>query len=87
MDRRYCLHCPWCADPIKKTPGRDRLEWEKELNRAVSSTRAAIEHTIAALKKRKILTRRLSPPPVRTPQHYHPGHQTRTLQNRMVTFT
>jgi len=49
--------------PIKKTPGRKRLEWEKEFNRTVSSTRA----TIVTLKKWKILStgyrHRLTEPP------------------------
>lgn len=53
-DTAYTAH--GALTPIKKTPGRDRLEWEKEFNRAVSSTRAAIEHTIATLKKWKILS-------------------------------
>ena len=53
-DTAYTAH--GALTPIKKTPGRDRLRWEKDFNRAVSSTRAAIEHTIATLKKWKILS-------------------------------
>ncbi|WP_425320941.1 transposase family protein [Actinomyces bowdenii] len=41
---------------MKKTSGRDRLEWEKEFNRAASSMCVAIEHTIARLKKWKIIS-------------------------------
>ncbi|MBF0697839.1 transposase family protein [Actinomyces bowdenii] len=51
-DTAYTAH--GALTPIKKTPGRQRLEWEKEFNRAVSSTHAAIEHIIATLKKWKI---------------------------------
>ncbi|ALN14688.1 hypothetical protein ASQ49_04700 [Acidipropionibacterium acidipropionici] len=54
----------WIADtattaitPIKKTPGRDRLEWEKQFNHDVSSLRAAIEHIIGGLKNWKILSK------------------------------
>ncbi|AMS04499.1 hypothetical protein AXH35_02395 [Acidipropionibacterium acidipropionici] len=43
--------------PIKKTPGRDRLEWEKQFNHDISSLRAAIEHIIAGLKNWTILSK------------------------------
>ena len=43
--------------PIKKTPGRDRLEWEKQFNHDVSSLRSAIEHIIGHLKNWKILSK------------------------------
>lgn len=53
-DTAYTSH--GALTPIKRTPHRKRLPWEKELNRTVSSTRAAIEHAIATLKKWKILS-------------------------------
>ncbi|WP_051238607.1 transposase family protein [Acidipropionibacterium jensenii] len=43
--------------PIKKTPGRDRLDWEKTFNHDVSSLRSAIEHIIGQLKNWKILAK------------------------------
>jgi hypothetical protein len=43
--------------PIKKTPGRDRLEWEKKFNHDVSSLRSRIEHIIGHLKNWKILAK------------------------------
>lgn len=60
-------HVSWIADsaytattaltPIKKTPGRDRLDWEKEFNRDVASLRAPIEHAIGHLKNWKMLAK------------------------------
>ena len=41
--------------PIKKTRGRDRLDWEREFNRAVASRRAPVEHCISHLKDWKML--------------------------------
>lgn len=41
--------------PVKKTPGRERLDWEREYNRTVASLRAPVEHAIAHLKDWKIL--------------------------------
>ena len=41
--------------PIKKTPGRDRLDWERAYNRAIASRRAHVEHCIAHLKDWKML--------------------------------
>lgn len=42
---------------IKKTPGRDRLDWEREFNKLVSSLRAPVEHAIAHLKNWTILSK------------------------------
>lgn len=57
-----------------------------ETIQAGSSSRAAIEHAIAALKSR---TEELEdpvrrPPPGAAPQHHHPDHRTRVLQNRLI---
>jgi hypothetical protein len=41
--------------PIKKPPGRDLLDWEKEFNTAINSIRWKIEQTIANLKTWRIL--------------------------------
>lgn len=41
--------------PIKKTRGRDRLEWEKKFDHDVASLRSGIEHAIGHLKNWKIL--------------------------------
>lgn len=41
--------------PIKKTRGRDRLDWERQFNRDIASLRAPIEHTIGHLKDWKVL--------------------------------
>lgn len=41
--------------PIKKSPGRERIDWEREYNRTVASLRAPVEHAIAHLKDWKIL--------------------------------
>ena len=43
--------------PIKKAPGRERLEWEKEFNRTIAGLRAPVEHCIAHLKNWKILSK------------------------------
>lgn len=58
-------HATWIADtayishgaitPIKKRPGRDRLDWEKLFNHDLASLRAAVERAIAHLKNWKIL--------------------------------
>lgn len=60
-------HVNWIADtayiattavtPIKKTIGRERLEWEKEFNRTIAGLRAPVEHCIARLKNWKILSK------------------------------
>ncbi len=42
---------------IKKTPGRDRLDWEMQFNKKVSSLRAPVEHAIAHLKNWAILSK------------------------------
>ena len=41
--------------PIKKTPARDMLDWEKEFNTALNGIRWKIEQTIAHLKTWRIL--------------------------------
>jgi hypothetical protein len=41
--------------PIKKTPGRDLLDWEKEFNKAINRIRWIIERAIANLKTWRIL--------------------------------
>ena len=43
--------------PIKKAPGRERLEWEKEFNRTIAGLRAPVEHCIAHMKNWKILSK------------------------------
>ncbi len=43
--------------PITKTPGRDRLDWEKKFNHDVSSLRSHTEHMIRHLKNWKILAK------------------------------
>jgi hypothetical protein len=41
--------------PIKKSPYRDLLDWEKEFNTAVNKIRYLIEQTVANLKTWRIL--------------------------------
>ncbi len=43
--------------PIKKTPGHDRLDWDKKFNHDVPSLRSRIEHIIGHLKNWKILAK------------------------------
>lgn len=59
-------HVSWIADtaylkhtaltPIRRTPGRPLLDWEKEHNRTLARLRAPVEHAIAHLKQWKILS-------------------------------
>lgn len=53
----------WIADtaysattPIRKTPERDRLDWEKKFNYDISSVRTPVEQVIVHLKNWKILS-------------------------------
>lgn len=41
--------------PIKKTPGRKRLDRERAFNKSVAPLRPPVEHAISHLKNRKIL--------------------------------
>jgi hypothetical protein len=41
--------------PIRKPPGRELFDWEKELNTTINSTRCLIERAIAHLKTWRIL--------------------------------
>lgn len=56
MDRRQCLHSHHRARPTEDKPGRERLDWEKEFNRQVSSWRSHIKDEIAHLKNWKTIS-------------------------------
>lgn len=49
---------PWIKfiTPIKKNPGKERTEGEKQINKVISSIRVKVEHVIGKLKINKILT-------------------------------
>ncbi|WP_244937824.1 hypothetical protein [Acidipropionibacterium jensenii] len=67
IDRSVKIVKGWIADtayigtgaitPIEKTPGSDRLDWEKKFNHDVSGFRSRIEYIVGHLKNWKILTK------------------------------